>query len=54
MSEKTECSICDWELEEDEIAIAGYFGIIPVALCDTCFTCMLDMAEQVLDINKEE
>ena len=53
MSEKTPCSICNWELEDEEVVMSGYFGILPVAFCDTCFTCMLDMAKQVLDIKED-
>lgn len=53
MNNKTECSICDWELEEDEVAMSGYFGILPVAFCDTCYSCMLDMAEQILGLDEQ-
>lgn len=50
----TKCTICEWELEDEEVAISGNFGILPVAFCDTCFTCMLDMAEQVLDLKEDD
>jgi hypothetical protein len=43
-----ECSVCscDFSLEE-EGGIAGDFGILPVAFCPTCLSCMLDMADQL-------
>tara|TARA_R100000734_G_C3200542_1_gene19564 strand:- start:155 stop:352 length:198 start_codon:yes stop_codon:yes gene_type:complete len=41
------CTICSSELDEEaEIVRRGYFGILPVAFCGTCFCCMMDMAEQ--------
>lgn len=41
-----ECSICSTEFTEDEGGVVGEFGMLPVAFCPTCFTCMLDMADQ--------
>jgi hypothetical protein len=44
----TECSVCKCEFSLDEEGeIDGNFGIIPVAFCPTCLTCMLDMADQL-------
>ena len=40
------CSICSGELDLDAGDIQGYFGILPVGFCVTCFACMLDMANQ--------
>lgn len=38
------CKICDSEFDlETEGGAEGYFGIIPVAFCSTCFTCMADI-----------
>jgi hypothetical protein len=44
------CSVCscDFSLEE-EGGIAGEFGIIPVQFCPTCFSSMMDMADQMGD-----
>tara|TARA_R110000751_G_scaffold304631_1_gene420241 strand:+ start:193 stop:351 length:159 start_codon:yes stop_codon:yes gene_type:complete len=40
------CSICSGELDLDAGDIQGYFGILPVGFCVTCFACMIDMANQ--------
>ena len=51
---KYTCSVCSCEFTEDEGGVDGYFGILPVAFCPTCFSCMIDMAEQYLDISETE
>lgn len=43
------CSVCSCEFTEDEGGIVGYFGILPVAFCPTCFSCMVDMTQQYID-----
>lgn len=48
------CSVCSCEFTEDEGGVDGHFGILPVAFCPTCFSCMIDMAEQYLDISDTE
>jgi hypothetical protein len=45
------CSVCSCDFTEDEGGINGHFGMLPVAFCPTCFSCMTDMAEQYLDIS---
>jgi hypothetical protein len=41
------CSVCDTYFSlEKEGGTAGNFGILPVAFCPTCLTCMFDMVEQ--------
>ena len=44
----TQCSVCscDFSLDE-EGGIQGDFGIIAVAFCPTCLSCMMDMADQL-------
>jgi len=44
----TQCSVCscDFSLDE-EGGIQGDFGILPVAFCPTCLSCMMDMADQL-------
>lgn len=52
--EVTECSICSCELDSDaEMVVRGYFGILPVGFCATCFSCMMDMADQRREIEME-
>ena len=48
------CSVCSCEFTDDEGGVDGHFGILPVAFCPTCFSCMIDMAEQYLDISETE
>ncbi len=47
------CSVCSCEFTEDEGGIDGYFGILPVHFCPTCFSSMCDMAAQYLDIGED-
>ena len=48
------CNVCSCEFTDDEGGIDGYFGILPVHFCPTCFSSMCDMAEQYLDISNTE
>lgn len=49
------CSVCAYVFDiEAEGGIAGEFGILPVAFCPTCFSCMCDMVEQTDDREWEE
>lgn len=41
------CNVCSCTFTNDEGGIHGYFGIIPVSFCPTCFSCMCDMVQQV-------
>lgn len=43
------CSICECEYTDDEGGIQGYFGILPVSFCPTCFTGVMDMRDQFED-----
>jgi hypothetical protein len=49
VGEDHKCSVCSCDFTEDEGGVLGYFGILPVAFCPTCFSSMLDMAEQYLN-----
>jgi hypothetical protein len=42
------CNVCTSEYSEDEGGVEGYFGILPVQFCPTCFASMIDMAQQYL------
>jgi uncharacterized protein (DUF983 family) len=44
------CSICDGKLDLDAGDIQGYFGILPVGFCVTCFEGIIDMTNQYLGI----
>ena len=48
------CSVCSCTFTEDEGGVDGHFGMLPVAFCPTCFSCMIDMAEQYLDVDEME
>jgi hypothetical protein len=42
----TQCSVCNCNFSLDEEGgIQGDFGILPVAFCPTCLSCMMDMAD---------
>jgi len=43
------CSICDSDFDlNGEGGIAGDIGILPFALCPTCYAGVLDMAQQIM------
>ena len=48
------CSVCSCDFTDAEGGVDGHFGMLPVAFCPTCFSCMIDMAEQYLDIGELE
>jgi hypothetical protein len=48
------CNVCSCMFTDDEGGIQGYFGMLPVAFCPTCLSCMLDMAGQTLELEGEE
>jgi hypothetical protein len=49
-----QCKVCSCEFTDAENGIVGYFGILPVAFCPTCYSCMYDMVKQDMDIMEEE
>jgi hypothetical protein len=48
------CLVCSCKFTEDEGGVLGYFGILPVAFCPNCYSCMVDMVSQDLNIGIEE
>ena len=48
------CNVCSCDFTDDEGGIQGYFGILPVAFCPTCYSCMVDMVGQDLELNRDE
>ena len=47
------CNVCSCEFTDDEGWTLGYFGMIPVAFCPTCYSAMCDMVQQDLAIEEE-
>ena len=54
MSESHKCNVCSCDFTDDEGGIQGHFGMLPVAFCPTCYSCMVDMVSQDLELNGEE
>ena len=52
MTEINNCSICDSELEEDEVR--GYFGITSIGFCVLCMSSITDMVIQMNNFNDKE
>ena len=52
LEEIKNCSICDSELEEDELR--GNFGILPVGFCVWCMSSITDMVIQLNGFNDKE
>lgn len=48
------CSVCQCEFTDAEGGIQGYFGMIPVSFCPTCYSSMVDMVQQDFDLGFEE
>ena len=44
--DRHKCNVCSCEFTDDECGTLGYFGMIPVAFCPTCYSCMHDMIQQ--------
>jgi len=41
------CSICDSDFDLDEGGVIGNFGILPVAFCPTCLSCIFDLVDEL-------
>jgi hypothetical protein len=52
--ESHKCSVCSCDYTDDEGGVQGFFGMLPVSFCPTCFSCMCDMASQFNDPVEEE
>jgi len=48
------CNVCQCRFTDDEGGIDGYFGILPVHFCPTCFSSMCDMASQFITSEDED
>jgi uncharacterized protein (DUF983 family) len=50
----SKCNVCSCDFSlEDEGGIDGYFGILYVAFCPTCFASMEDMCNQLRQYHEE-
>jgi hypothetical protein len=47
-----ECTVCACEFTDDQGGVLGYFGILPVAFCPTCYSSMVDMLSQDLGVEE--
>lgn len=47
-------SVCSCDFTDEEGGVIGYFGILPVAFCPTCHSCMVDMVTQDFDLENED
>jgi hypothetical protein len=54
VGEDHKCNVCACKFTDDEGGIQGYFGMIPVAFCPTCYSCMVDMVGQDLSMEVDE
>ena len=54
IGDQHKCNVCACKFSEDEGGVVGYFGILPVAFCPTCYSSMVDMVTQDLALGEEE
>ena len=45
------CSICS--TDDEQMAIKGYLGIIPVSFCDNCYGGIYNLIENIMKEEKE-
>jgi hypothetical protein len=50
--EEHKCNVCSCEFTDDEGGTVGYFGILPVAFCPTCYSSMYDMVQQDMALDE--
>jgi hypothetical protein len=53
VGDEHKCNVCSCIFTDAEGGIQGYFGILPVAFCPTCFSSMCDMVQQMSDTLEE-
>jgi len=54
VGDEHKCNVCSCEFTEDEGGTLGYFGILPVAFCPTCYSSMYDMIKQEIELEINE
>jgi len=53
VSDNHKCNVCSCEFTDDEGGVQGYFGILPVAFCPTCYSSMYDMVLQDMEVEED-
>lgn len=53
VGEDHKCNVCSCDFTEDEGGTIGYFGMLPVAFCPTCYSSMYDMVQQDIEVSLE-
>lgn len=48
------CTVCHYNLPLEEVAMAGYIGILVVRLCETCFTGLYMVFSGIIEDNKKK
>jgi len=51
---ENKCNVCSCTYTDDEGGVQGYFGMISVSFCPTCFSSMCDMVQQMTEVSQEE
>jgi hypothetical protein len=54
MKHNDKCSICEADYDEECGGVQGYFGIMPVTFCEWCYTSVIDMVSQHLELEEED
>jgi hypothetical protein len=54
MNHEHQCNVCSCDYSDDEGGVQGYFGMLPVSFCPTCFSSMCDMANQYMETTPEQ
>ena len=50
-----ECTICKYKFDLDgEGGAHGFFGMILVSLCPTCYSCLLDWVSSLVKVENEK
>ena len=48
------CNVCSSDFTDDEGGVLGYFGILPVSFCPTCYSSMCDMVGKHMELEDVE
>lgn len=53
VGDEHKCNVCSCTFTDDEGGVQGYFGILPVAFCPTCYSSMYDMVQQDMELEQD-